>query len=232
MVKIIKYLLALIFAILTSIPMFSQQKIDVIANYNCSNYEISSTIVRDANFDGIYDTYTVNWCNGRTETYPIMAIGDIRRWPPTGIPTRDIMAASSSNNTFAESYFTMSTNIIFCWFEKQKNCDTVFYYDNNQDLGLMTDINEYSSENIEFSIAPNPANIYFDINYSLLQSGWVTIKLYNEIGILVDVIEEIYKSEGNYNIRYNLKEISSGKYFLTVKLGFDEIFTRQIIIEK
>ncbi|MFH1050313.1 MAG: T9SS type A sorting domain-containing protein [bacterium] len=232
MVKLIKYFLVIIFASQATFQLFSQQKLEVIAIYNCRNSDVSLTTVRDMNSDGVYDTYTIQWCNGSTNSYPILAIGDIRRWPPSGIPTREILSASQIDGSFTEAYFTMNTNLIYNWFTKYSNCDTVFYYDNNQDLKIMTDVNEYTSDNIEFMVAPNPANEYAEIDYSLKQNGWVTITIYNEIGIVVDVLEDLYKNEGTYNLHYNLRDISTGKYFLTVKLGLDEIFTKQIVVEK
>lgn len=232
MVKKLKYIVLIIFATQLPHTLFAQQKAEVIADYYCRNSDVTQTVVRDSNGDGIYDTYTVLWCNGNTNTYPIMAIGDIRKWPPSGIPTREVLSSNQNNRTLVEAYFTNSNNVIFCWFVRLESCDTVFYYDNRPKLELMTEVSDYISNSIQFKVLPNPAKDYVEINYSLNQNGWVTITLYNEIGIIADVIEEKYKKEGTYNFIYNLKYLSSGKYFMTVKLGMDEIFTRQIVIVK
>jgi len=230
--KLIKFLLAITFILQLTSQLFAQKKFDVIADYACRNSDVSMTVVKDLNADGVYDTYSIYWCNGNVSNHPIFAIGDIRKWPPSGIPTRDIISSNQNTNSLTEAYFTMNTNLIYNWFVKYSNNDTVYYYDNIQDLKIISDVNGYTSENIDFNVAPNPAKEYFEFDYSLKQSGWVTISLYNEIGIVVDVIEEIYKNEGNYNLHYILNDISSGKYYLTVKLGTDELFTRQVVIVK
>ncbi len=232
MVKLIKYFFVVILAMQLSSQLFAQMEDDVIADYSYRNYDVSRTIVRDLNQDGVYDTYSICWRDGNVSNHHILAIGDIRRWPPSGIPTRDIMSSNQNTNSLIEAYFTMNTNLIYNWFVKYSDNDTVFYYDNLNDLQIISDVYEYSSESIDFNVAPNPAQEYFEFDYALKQSGWVTITLYSEIGIVVDVIEEVYKNEGNYRIHYTLKDISSGKYYLTVKLGTDELFTRQIVIVK
>ncbi|ROL59440.1 T9SS C-terminal target domain-containing protein [Bacteroidetes/Chlorobi group bacterium ChocPot_Mid] len=231
MVKIIKYLIFALISVLMSLQLFSQGKSDVIAQYSCRNSDVTTTIVRDVNSDGVYDTYTVMWCNGSSNTYPILAIGDIRKWPPTGIPTREIIESSQTARTMTEAYFSMSSSIILCWFVRPLNCDTVYYFDNRPDLSL-TNTDEYYSDNIGFKVTPNPANEFLDINYNLTENSWVTITLYNEVGINTAEIENKMINKGNYNIHYSLKDLSSGTYFLSVKLGLNEIFTKQISIIK
>jgi len=231
MVNLIKYTIILFIVSQLTLHLFSQGKIDVIAQYSCNNSDVTGTIVRDTDNNGVYDTYTVTWCNGSTNSYPILAIGDIRRWPPTGIPTREIIESNQSNKTFTEAYFTMSSSIILCWFVRRDNCDTVYYYDNRPELMLL-DVNEYQSNNILFKLMPIPANDFVAIDYTLNESSWVTITLYNEIGIAIDNIQRQFISQGSYNIRYNLNGLSSGNYFITVKLGMEEIFTKPIIIAR
>ncbi|MFC2131033.1 hypothetical protein ACFLSQ_06325 [Bacteroidota bacterium] len=212
--------------------LFSTITPDVEAVYDCRNVEIDFTIVKDTDNDGVYDTYVVRWCNETIDTYPICAIGDIRRWPPTGIPTRDIVQTNQEQKIFIELYNGIGVQNLLCWFIKPEGIDTVYYYDNRFEMQFMTDVDEYSSPNISFKTTPNPANNYIELAYSIEKNGWVTISLYNEIGIIVDIIDESYKYSGDYNMIYRLDKVPSGKYFLTVKLGIDEIFTRQIVIIK
>lgn len=231
MIKIIKYLVYALIAVLMSLHLFSQGKSDVIAQYSCRNSDVTSTIVRDVNSDGIYDSYTIIWCDGTSNTYPILAIGDIRKWPPTGIPTREIIESNQTTKTMTEAYFTMSNSLILCWFVRPIDTDTVYFYDNRQEL-LLTNTDVYNSENIEFKVSPNPANEFLDISYNLLENSWVTISLYNEVGIIITEIENKLTNKGNHNIQYSLKDLNSGTYFLSVKLGFNETFTKQITIIK
>ena len=85
--------------------LLAELKSDIEANYDCAVTEIEYTIVKDTDRDGVYDTYVVKWCNNTIDTYPICALGDIRRWPPTGIPTRDIIQTDFDQRILVEEYY-------------------------------------------------------------------------------------------------------------------------------
>lgn len=233
MIKTLSAILSiLIVTHLSCFKLFAVNTPDVEAFYLCSMGDVQRTIVKDSNRDGVYDTYTVKWCNGDINTYPIYAIGDIRRWPPMGIPTRDIIQTNMDDRVFCERYFSFSGQVAVSWFTKIAGKDTVFFYDYDPQSQMMTGVDDYESRNITFKTLPNPAKDDVQISYKLKTSGWVTIVLYNEIGVIVDTIEESYKYQGDYNLVYSLSNLPSGHYFITVKLGIDEIFTKQLIIVK
>jgi hypothetical protein len=108
--------------ILSSISLFAQAASIVEANYSCRTGDIQKTIVSDINSDGIYDTYTVEWCDGSAYVYPICAIGDIRRWPPRGIPTREITSSDGTVKSFTETYTNQnsSNQTFLCNYSAQK----------------------------------------------------------------------------------------------------------------
>jgi hypothetical protein len=74
----------------------------------------------------------------------------------------------------------------------------------------------------DFSIAqnyPNPFNSETKINYSIAQDGYVSIKVYNVLGQLIETLVSEYKSAGFYNATFNARDITSGVYFYTIQSG-------------
>jgi hypothetical protein len=209
----------------------AELKPDVQASYSCKGSDISMTIVKDANKDGVYDTYSIVWCNGTVSTYPICAIGDIRRWPPTGIPNREIFYSDFTNKTSIEHYYGFNSFYLICWFTKYADNDTVYYYDNCNQSQFSTGVDE-NNPNLNFNMNPNPAKDIINIGYSITQSGWVSINVYNEIGVIVTNIEEKYRIPGQYNLEFRLDDLISGTYFINVKIGQDNVVTRRLVIIK
>ncbi|GAH14981.1 unnamed protein product, partial [marine sediment metagenome] len=76
-----------------------------------------------------------------------------------------------------------------------------------------------SSEPLKPSITvnPNPIIRYGCVSFSLLQSGSVSIKLYNTVGQLVKEIFNGHKPAGNYTIDLSTNGLSQGTYFLVLE---------------
>ena len=66
---------------------------------------------------------------------------------------------------------------------------------------------------------PNPFNPSTNINYTLAQSGNVTLKVYDVFGREVATLFEGFKSIGNYNIEFNAAHLASGVYFYVLSSG-------------
>jgi hypothetical protein len=232
MKNFIKILIIIVSFQFGSQVLFAVDSPDFITEYYCSNGYVNTTIVTDSDKDGVYDTYTIMWCNTDSQTFPIRAIGDIRKWPPLGIPTREIVMVDQNAGVFSECYSNFTTRTVINWFIKYPEIDTVYFYDDDYQMSFLTDVDNYTSNNISFNISPNPASNNINFEYKVNKPGWVKILLYNEIGVIVDVIKEKYQESGLHNFIYNTNNINSGKYFITVRISENEIFTRQITIIK
>lgn len=85
-------------------------------------------------------------------------------------------------------------------------------------------------------IHPNPFGENTSVNYTVPQSGWVTLKVYNLLGQEITKLINEHKEAGNYSITINRKELLkknmsfSGIYFL--KLGVNGITVTGKIINK
>ena len=87
-----------------------------------------------------------------------------------------------------------------------------------------------------FSISPNPLNIgnkRIEIKFSLTQKQNVKMKIYNIKGQFIDTILNTRFDKGNHTANYNFyqrnKQISSGIYFITIKIS-NEFYSRKITI--
>ncbi|MCE1189697.1 MAG: DUF5689 domain-containing protein [Ignavibacteria bacterium] len=66
---------------------------------------------------------------------------------------------------------------------------------------------------------PNPFNPTTTITYTLLNSGKMSLKLYNVTGNLVQVVSEGVQSAGVHSVQLNCKTLPSGIYFYTLETG-------------
>ena len=66
---------------------------------------------------------------------------------------------------------------------------------------------------------PNPFNPTTVINFSIPQSGLVTLKVYNILGQEVRTIVNKEMSAGTYKVDFNASDLSSGVYIYTIKSG-------------
>lgn len=78
---------------------------------------------------------------------------------------------------------------------------------------------------------PNPFNPTTDIKVSLKQPGVMSLKVYNVLGQLVQVVAEGFKSAGNYTYNVNMEQFASGVYFYTLRQGSNSI-TRKMLLLK
>ena len=74
----------------------------------------------------------------------------------------------------------------------------------------------------EFGISqnyPNPFNPSTMISYALPLASNVKITIYNAIGETVQILENGFKSAGNYSISFNASNVPSGIYFYRIEAG-------------
>ena len=71
---------------------------------------------------------------------------------------------------------------------------------------------------------PNPFNTTTNINYSFppingKSEFFVSLKIYNHLGSEVKTLVNIFQPSGNYLIKFNAEQLSSGVYFYTLRVG-------------
>ncbi|HZW40548.1 MAG TPA: YCF48-related protein [Ignavibacteriaceae bacterium] len=100
--------------------------------------------------------------------------------------------------------------------------------------GGITSISE-NTKNVDknFSIEcyPNPFNTTTTICYSLLKSGFTTLKVYDILGREITTLVNEDKSEGSYLIEYNASKLSSGVYFYSLTTGSFSMNKKMILMK-
>jgi hypothetical protein len=73
---------------------------------------------------------------------------------------------------------------------------------------------------IEYNLSnnyPNPFNPATNIEYSIPENTYVTIKIYNSLGSLVKILVDGYRAPGIYSVEWEPKDIPSGVYYYRIE---------------
>jgi uncharacterized repeat protein (TIGR01451 family) len=84
---------------------------------------------------------------------------------------------------------------------------------------IITAIEETNQSQLDLLVTPNPFNSQTNISYTIRQSDFVSIKLYNSNGQLIKLISSEYQQSGNHKIVLNMAELSGGIYFIVLTYG-------------
>lgn len=78
---------------------------------------------------------------------------------------------------------------------------------------------------------PDPFNPSTEIKVSLDQAGVMSLKVYNVMGQLVDVVAQGYKPAGEYTYNANMNRLASGVYFYTLRQGNSSITKKMLLLK-
>lgn len=78
---------------------------------------------------------------------------------------------------------------------------------------------------------PNPFNPSTDIKVTLNNAGVMSLKIYNVLGQLVDVVAQGYKPAGAYSYNVNMDRFASGVYFYSLRQG-SNVLTKKMLLLK
>ena len=121
--------------------------------------------------------------------------------------------------------------------------DTVYVLDAHAGLGglkVYKRITVGIEENVngtlpsEFSLSqnyPNPFNPETKINFAVVETNFVTIKVYNLLGQEVSTLVSEELQAGNYSINFKAKQLSSGTYIYELRSS-NMILTKKMILLK
>ena len=107
-----------------------------------------------------------------------------------------------------------------------------------EDVGVAEDMNTerpsvfYLSQNY-----PNPFNPTTTISYSIPQTDFVQLKVYNVVGEFVRTLVREEKSQGNYTAIWDGRNdkgqlVSSGVYFYTLITGGNNVISKRMLLMK
>lgn len=78
---------------------------------------------------------------------------------------------------------------------------------------------------------PNPFNPTTNIKFSLPESGFATLKVYNTLGQEVATLVNEFKHAGTYEVDFNAKDLSSGMYLYTLTTGKATISKKMLLVK-
>jgi len=86
---------------------------------------------------------------------------------------------------------------------------------------------ENSLQQNHINIFPNPFSTSTTIAFELTQPGKVELKIYNQLGELIEVIQKSTQP-GKQKLTWDAKDLPSGIYFIRIQVG-NELITRKMI---
>ena len=78
---------------------------------------------------------------------------------------------------------------------------------------------------------PNPFNPTTNIKYSIPQSGFVTLKVYNMLGQEVATLVNQQQNTGEYNVDFNASNLASGVYMYRIQSGNISITKKMMLLK-
>ena len=78
---------------------------------------------------------------------------------------------------------------------------------------------------------PNPFNPTTTISYSIPENEYVTLSIYDALGKEVAVLDNGFRTAGNYSHTFDASNLSSGMYFYTIRSG-NFVQTKKMLLMK
>ena len=198
---------------------------------NPSTVNIQNSLV-DGGYEGIENIYswnTVNWMEGNLDTIPM--------WTGTG----DYPYALSTGSPCIDAgTLDLPPGIELPEFDLAGN---LRIYGETIDMGAYewqgTPVENYELgiTNFELNNYPNPFNPSTIIKLDLAESGKIELVIFNVKGQKVKTLMDAYSCKGHFEIIWrgiddNSKKVSSGNYFVKLKVNGEEKAARKLILLK
>jgi len=163
---------------------------------------------------------TFMWVNPDPSTEPDTNVADVKRNSnmPDGFNAIGLEAGGNVGATPIQLVF-----------------DEIRLATNYTDLSSTTSVGQRIYNNPKtFSLSenyPNPFNPTTQINYTVTQSGHVSLKVYNLIGQQVATLFNGVRSAGAYQATFNASNMPSGIYFARLQSGTNTITKKMMLLK-
>jgi thiol-disulfide isomerase/thioredoxin len=87
------------------------------------------------------------------------------------------------------------------------------------------------TEAFKYKVYPNPASEWINLEMNLTSRSDIKIRVYNELGQLIKIIDKGFMAEGNQNIEVDMSRFSNGLYFINLSVN-NKVRTKKIHILK
>lgn len=78
---------------------------------------------------------------------------------------------------------------------------------------------------------PNPFNPITEIGFSVAQSSFVKLKIYNSIGQIVAILINHKMTPGSYKVKFNASGLSSGIYYYKIHAGEFQSIKKMLLLQ-
>lgn len=78
---------------------------------------------------------------------------------------------------------------------------------------------------------PNPFNPKTTINYQLMASNFVTLRVYDTLGRRVATLVHSYQNAGTHSVQFDGKELPSGVYIYRLQVGSSEVAKKMVLLK-
>jgi len=92
-------------------------------------------------------------------------------------------------------------------------------------------VEEEFETNLNLSVYPNPFTDFTTINYSLAQSEFVEISVFDQLGRKIETLVKSRKESGNFQIIWETQSVTSGVYHLKM-ITTEGTFTKQLVLTR
>lgn len=155
-------------------------------------------------------------------------------WQCTGATTSGIIYRSTNSGV---AFVSQSTQTASCYCISMANINCGWVGLSNGQIRKYTDnvgIGEPITTPTRFELKqnyPNPFNPQTNIDFTLAQTGYVTLKIYNLMGQEVMTLIDGVETAGEHNVMFDASGLSSGTYFYAMKSG-DFTETKSMVLVK
>jgi len=78
---------------------------------------------------------------------------------------------------------------------------------------------------------PNPFNPMTTIEYSIPQSGFVSIQVFNLLGQEIETLVNKKQKPGNYSIQFDATNLASGIYLYRIQEGKNSLIKKMVVVK-
>jgi len=130
----------------------------------------------------------------------------------------------SQSYSFTDSKVTTGT---YTYRLKQVDFNGSFQYSNEVEVNVLATVSEYAlAQNY-----PNPFNPTTTINFSIPETGNVTLSVYNTIGQEVATLVNGVVAAGQHEVTLNAKSLPSGAYFYKLQSGNSTMIKKMLLLK-
>ncbi len=131
------------------------------------------------------------------------------------------------------SAYANNSNVNLSWRYKGNDGDNIAI-DNVKITGQVVGVDEETIVPAKFELAqnyPNPFNPTTTINYSVVNSGLITLKVYNIRGEVVSELVNKSQSVGKYSVTFDASNLASGTYIYELQNNGNRIAKKMLLLK-